>query len=226
MEQQTTIQWERGTQLAMLRDAVLPAGTGVAAITLKAVLRAIDDHARRVGECYATQETIAKCINATNTRTIKRAIGVLLDLSLITCERRKIGIGRITVNHYRIVWSELALLAHQSDKKQNIKVTLNADQSDNETHQSDIECRSKCQPCHIPRTERNEYQTQHQTLVVDDVKLSNEGMPMHQFKNTRRELGKPRRWQKRPPEPPQPLLAAAELPEQHQVDQLHEHGTD
>lgn len=167
-EQQTTIEWERGTQLAILRDAVLPTGTGVAPITLKAVLRAIDDHARRAGDCYATQETIAQIINAGNVRTIKRAIAVLLKMSLITCERRKLGYGRLTVNHYRIVWSELALLtADQSDNlspcSANIKVTLSPIKVTLSTDQSDNEYRSRGHACHFPRTVLNENETLLQT---------------------------------------------------------------
>lgn len=156
-DRQTRIEWERGTQLAILREAVLPGGRGVSAITLKAVLHAIDDHARKGGDCWATQETIAQIINAGNVRTVKRAISILDDLSLITCERRKVGYGRLTINHYRIVWTELALLrpTHNECAKQEqsdnmspvaktIKVTIDTDQSDNYD-------RSKGHPCHFPR---------------------------------------------------------------------------
>src|SRR5690606_27192467 len=43
-------------------------------------------------------------------RHTKRAIELLLAQSLLTCERRRNASGIVT-NHYRIVWSELSLLA-------------------------------------------------------------------------------------------------------------------
>jgi hypothetical protein len=109
---QLVIDYDRGTQLAMLRDAELPALRGVSAVTAKAVLRIIDDHARRAGECWATQETIRQQIGARSIKTVKRAIAALVDLSLITCDRRSLHRGRMSCNHYKIVWSELALLSN------------------------------------------------------------------------------------------------------------------
>jgi hypothetical protein len=158
---QPTFEWERGTQLALLRDVRLPRVTGASQVTLKAVLRSIDDHARRGGECWATQETIAREIGVSNVRTVKRAIAALLNASLITCERRKVPGGhRLTVNHYRIVWTELALLEAQAASQNKVtlaannKVTFATDQSDILTDQSDIYDRSTGHGCHLPRSEK------------------------------------------------------------------------
>lgn len=162
---QQPIEWERGTQLALLRDARLPRVAGVSQVTLKAVLRSIDDHARRGGECWATQETLQAEIGASNVRTVKRAIAALLAASLITCERRKVPGGhRLTVNHYRIVWTELALLRDREPTANNepqpapksapIKVTCATEQSDILSDQSDIFDRSTGHACHLPRSEK------------------------------------------------------------------------
>ncbi len=150
---QPTFEWERGTQLALLRDVRLPRVAGVSQVTLKAVLRSIDDHARRGGDCWATQETVAREIGVSNVRTVKRAIAALLAASLITCERRKVPGGhRLTVNHYRIVWTELALLEAKAAAAN--KVTLTTNQSDILSDQSDIDDRSTGHGCHLPRSEK------------------------------------------------------------------------
>ncbi len=159
---QPTFDWQRGEQLALLRDVRLMRVAGVSQVTLKAVLRSIDDHARRGGECWATQETLQAEIGASNVRTVKRAIAALLAASLITCERRKIpGAQRLTVNHYRIVWNELALLRDRPAEAISapIKVTCATEQSDMLSDQSDINDRSTGHGCHLPRSEKKRDRT-------------------------------------------------------------------
>lgn len=95
---------ERGEELAILREAVLPSVKtkrgGVSGSTLKAVLRAIDDHGR---VCFAKQETLAREVGISKEQC-KRAVDALENhLSLICKERME-------TNHYRIVWEELRLL--------------------------------------------------------------------------------------------------------------------
>ncbi len=105
---QREFDFNRASQLSALRDAVLPGVPQVSAAAMKAALRAIDDFARTDGECFATAETLAVTAGV-GLRTVKRALAALESLSLVTCERRKSRYGT-TTNHYRIVWSELALL--------------------------------------------------------------------------------------------------------------------
>ena len=132
--------YARGQQLAALRDAELPHGCGhdgsrVKPLTLKAVLRAIDDYGRG-REAFPSQKTLARNVPCSQ-RTICRAIQALESLGLLIIRRRWIGPGARTLNHYVIVWSELALLCprRQPASKQR---DMTADQSANETDQSAV----------------------------------------------------------------------------------------
>lgn len=117
MPTQTMLDFQRGEQLGMIRDARLPnrsrsAGLeGVSAATLKLVLRTLDDFGRG-RECYASQETIGKACELSRA-TIKRSIAALLNLSLIIVERKRNQYG-VNCNHYRIVWTELSVLTKGS----------------------------------------------------------------------------------------------------------------
>ncbi len=98
---------DRGEQLDLLREAVLPDVRGkdgclVKASVLKAVLVRIDLYAATNGECYASQQTLAN-VTGYSPRTIKRAVAALIQLSLITDDRYR-------TKHHRIVWNELGLL--------------------------------------------------------------------------------------------------------------------
>lgn len=115
-ERQRPIDFHRAEQLAILRNARLPDRSrsdgleGVTAATLKAVLNAIDEFAREHGECYASAKTLADVTNLKSKKTIDRALAALYSLGLITKEKRWNERHRKTLNHVRIVWSELALL--------------------------------------------------------------------------------------------------------------------
>jgi len=109
---QRQIDFSRGEQLALLREAIIPDvrtrdGSRVKGATLKAVLRVLDDHGRG-RECYLSHATIAREAGI-GERHAKRATEALRLLSLVTTERKRTRWGA-SVNHYRIVWSELALL--------------------------------------------------------------------------------------------------------------------
>ena len=109
---QQQLDFDRGSQLALLRDAVLPSrtakdGRGVSAAAQRAVLRVIDDHGRG-HEAWLGFETIA-LESSHGVRTVKRAVEVLAAASLLIVQPRRCPAG-VVCNHYRIVWSELALL--------------------------------------------------------------------------------------------------------------------
>jgi hypothetical protein len=115
MQDQRTIDYERGEQLGILRDARLPSvnttdGGAVSANVLKSVLRAVDDHGRG-RTCWVTQQTIAHeaCISV---RQAQRATWCLSEaLGVLAVERQAIGRGQMkTCNFYTIVWTELVLL--------------------------------------------------------------------------------------------------------------------
>ncbi len=111
---------DRGEELAILRKAVLPSVKtkrgGVSSSTLKAVLRAIDDHSR---VCFASQETLAREVGI-SVEQCKRAVDALENtLSLIWKERKTTPRGT-PCNHYGIVWEELRLLAPSRQRDQSV----------------------------------------------------------------------------------------------------------
>lgn len=104
-EAQQRFDFDRAEQLGLLEQAVLPKRPGVSQAACKAVLKAIDNYGRG-REAWPSCDTLA--VNTgLSVRTVKRALRVLTELSLIVVDRR----GVLTLNHYRIVWSELAILA-------------------------------------------------------------------------------------------------------------------
>lgn len=104
MEAQQRFDFDRAEQLGLLEQAVLPKRPGVSQAACKAVLKAIDNYGRG-REAWPSCDTLA--VNTgLSVRTVKRALRVLTELSLIVVDRR----GVLTLNHYRIVWSELAIL--------------------------------------------------------------------------------------------------------------------
>ena len=112
-ETQLEIDWHRGRQLHTLADAQLPRvrtkdKKAVSPATMKAVLRTIDDHGRG-STAFLTHATIARQANI-SLRVAKRATEALNALGLLCVERRVPPRGRKPVNHYTIVWSQLALL--------------------------------------------------------------------------------------------------------------------
>ncbi len=112
MERQQQFAWERGSQLACLREAVVPWGTThdgsrCSPAALKSVLRVIDDHGGG-REAWLGYETIAREAGI-STRTAKRCVEVLVAGSLLIAATRRSAAG-VVCNHYRIVWNELDLL--------------------------------------------------------------------------------------------------------------------
>ncbi len=107
MERQQQIDWTRAEQLGLLRDAIVSPRRQVSGAVQKAVLRSIDDHGRG-GEAWLGYERIAAEAGC-SVRTAKRAVQALTDASLICVDTRRSASG-VVCNHYRIVWSELALL--------------------------------------------------------------------------------------------------------------------
>lgn len=110
---QTLLDFGRAEQRGMLRDAALPEcrsrdGKRVSPAHLAAALRVIDDHAAGRGECWLSYETIAAEMRV-SVRTAKRSIECLESCSLICVETRRARGSNVVCNHYRIVWSELAL---------------------------------------------------------------------------------------------------------------------
>lgn len=109
-QQQKQFDWPRAQQRAALNGCRLPemyvekkrVSEGMA----MGVLRAIDSFGR---ECWAAVKTIA-ARSGYQQRHVARAIKALVALSLITRERKLNPAGVVT-NHYRLVWSEIALLA-------------------------------------------------------------------------------------------------------------------
>ena len=112
METQRQFDWSRAEQLSLIRRAEIPSppaadGKRTTAAVLKGVLRVLDDHGGG-RECWVSYETIAAeaCCGV---RTAKRAVEILESLSLICVQTRRARSGG-RCNHYRIVWTELALL--------------------------------------------------------------------------------------------------------------------
>jgi AraC-like DNA-binding protein len=103
MQQQ--FDWTRAEQLGLLERAVLPRRPGVSSAALKSVLKAIDGFGRG-REAWPSEATLAQCCGFSE-RTVRRALAALVELSLLIVQRH----GGLTLNHYRVVWTELALLA-------------------------------------------------------------------------------------------------------------------
>jgi hypothetical protein len=115
---QQEFNWPRARQLSTLRDCRIPNGHSadgkvVSSKILKAVLIAIDQFAGQERECFAAIRTISENTGYSPRHT-NRAIACLEAFSLITKEQRKNVFGLVT-NHYRIVWSELALLVPRDE---------------------------------------------------------------------------------------------------------------
>ena len=100
---QTEFDWTRADQLGVVERWEAPRVPGVSGAALKSVLRAIDSYGRG-REAWPSEATLARDCGL-GVRTVKRAVKALGALSLLIVERR----GPHTVNHYRIVWTELAL---------------------------------------------------------------------------------------------------------------------
>lgn len=110
-QKQIEINWERGTQLAILRECQLPCvespdGKRCSAAALKSILRVIDDHGGG-REAWLAFETISREAGI-SVRHAKRCVACLVEISVVIVERRRATCG-VVCNHYRIVWTELDL---------------------------------------------------------------------------------------------------------------------
>jgi hypothetical protein len=129
-ERQRMIDFSRGEQLTMLRTATIPRGKKandggtVRPSLLKLVLKLIDDHGGG-REAFLSYATIAKEANC-STRTARRSIEILQRLSLLVCQKKRTRSGA-ACNHYRIVWTELALLVngHVASETNNVASETN-----------------------------------------------------------------------------------------------------
>ena len=114
MAEQKRIDYTRAEQLGLLRRVILPAteiaeGKRKLTVTpgsLKAVLRAIDDHGR---VCWASLDTLA-AETGLSRRAVIRAVAALEERSVVCIEHRPKKNGGFR-NEYRIVWTELDRLA-------------------------------------------------------------------------------------------------------------------
>ena len=102
---QREFDFRRADQLALVERWDCPRVPGVSPTACKSVLRAIDGFGRG-REAWPSEATLAQTAGC-SIRTVKRVVKALAALSILIVERR----GTNTVNHYRIVWTELALLA-------------------------------------------------------------------------------------------------------------------
>jgi hypothetical protein len=101
---QMLFDFTRADQLGLLERCVLPKVSGVSGVAMKAVLKAIDGFGRG-REAWPGYDSLARSAGV-SARVAKRAVAALESCSLLCVERR----GSRTLNHYRIVWSELTLL--------------------------------------------------------------------------------------------------------------------
>jgi hypothetical protein len=109
MTKQTQIDFARADQLGILRDAIIPPGPRIRAMTTKNVLNAIDHFCRGNGSCFASQDTLAEVANCSRA-SVQRAISHLLSLGVLIGGRKSNGAYGGACNEYRIVWSELRLM--------------------------------------------------------------------------------------------------------------------
>lgn len=104
---QSQFDFDRADQLGMIERWQPPVDRlqRVSVAAVKHVLRAIDSHGRGKS-AWPSEATLAR-ETGYSLATVKRAVKALESLSLIIKERK----GSLTLNHYTIVWSELALRA-------------------------------------------------------------------------------------------------------------------
>ena len=105
---------ERGAQLRIIRNAVLPKCGGVSVDRVKHVLETIDSHARG-GTAWLAYQTIARETQL-NVRLVRRAVKALEGLMLLNVHRRRIPTAepnRATCNHYTISWGNLIELVEE-----------------------------------------------------------------------------------------------------------------
>ncbi len=119
---QQTFDFGRGDQLGLLDSACIEGQTvgtaRVSAAAMRHVLRVIDSHGRG-REAWPSLNTIAR-ETSLGVRTVKRAIAALAGMSLLVITKRRPAGGLVPVNHYRIVWTELALLVQTAAPRERV----------------------------------------------------------------------------------------------------------
>lgn len=112
---QQRLDFDRPRQNHLLRSLwlpdskrILPSGKRVSLATIKTVLRAIADYGSG-RECWPSEETLAATCGLSR-GTVSRALHVLKANSLVICQLKRTENGKAVVNHYRVVWSEVAVL--------------------------------------------------------------------------------------------------------------------
>jgi len=152
---QQQFDFTRADQLGCLEAAKIAGAAGVSAVALKSVLKAIDGYGRG-REAWPSYESIATSAGV-SARTAKRAVKELVRRSLLCVERR----GSATLNHYRIVWSELALLSAE-------RSATATERSATRVERSATMAQPKCH--HVTQTDKKRIQetttTQQQPVVV------------------------------------------------------------
>lgn len=110
---QAEFDFNKADRLGWINEAELPTGQAVdgatvAPQTMKHMLRAIENHLGKNEWAWPSQLTLASELGCTE-RTIRRATEALEAMSLLITQRRKNPHGTVSL-HYRIVWTELAML--------------------------------------------------------------------------------------------------------------------
>lgn len=108
-EKQRAFNYDRSTRFAIRRAANFPKGLGVTRATLKSVLKAIDDYGFKVG-CFASIKTLAMEADVSE-RTLRNALKILLELGVVSRERRGHGDDRTSLS---ITWNVLATFGYQA----------------------------------------------------------------------------------------------------------------
>lgn len=111
---QTSFDFNRADRRGLLDNAAIPSGLSdegrqVAGKTIKALLRLIDDCLGANEWAWPSQKTLAKRLGCSN-RTIRGASEAAIAMGLLIREERENPYGSKSYQ-YKIVWSELAVLA-------------------------------------------------------------------------------------------------------------------
>lgn len=124
--------WLDNADIPSARDA---GGRSVGAATLASVLNHIFAHLGNNAWAWPSVKLLAQRSKLSE-RQIKSAISALQNLSLLIVDNRKVENGTGKANHYKIVWSELALL-DPAKRAQWMRV-MRSNQGDIVPNQSDI----------------------------------------------------------------------------------------
>jgi hypothetical protein len=116
---QTEINWRWCERDAIIRTCRIEGlrdknGDPVSMTTAKLVLAIINSHAGN-GEAWLSFETMAGEVGK-KVRTVKRAVCAMQEKGLLIVQYKRSPVG-VPCNHYRVVWSELAVLVPERTKR-------------------------------------------------------------------------------------------------------------